>query len=200
MFEFCWFSTAAIDWKSTKGNNNLALMKPQYPKNAKNFVSNSLSWKCTFIVLSKWDKFKLSTNKQNRSPSSELKPYYVFLVFFLFVWLFVFIVFFKLTSWRIWKRKKKKIGLWLEIKKNNKTGFRSEELVIQEPFSIYAHCLLDCNTQTQHTLQFGRQLITWQGRKKILRWNYKIMDFSIDFSCASFNNIEEIVVYLSLFS
>lgn len=43
MFEFCWFSTAAIDWKSTKGNNNLALMKPQYPKNVKNFVSNSLS-------------------------------------------------------------------------------------------------------------------------------------------------------------
>ena len=32
MFEFCWFSTAAIDWKSTKGNNNLVLMKPQYPK------------------------------------------------------------------------------------------------------------------------------------------------------------------------
>ena len=85
-------------------------------------------------------------------------------------------------------------------KKKNNTGFRSEEQVIEEPFSMYAHCLLDCNTQTQHTLQFGRQLITWQGRRKRLHWNYKIMDFSFDFSCDSFNNIEEIVVYLSLFS
>ena len=65
---------------------------------------------------------------------------------------------------------------------------------------MYAHCLLDCNTQTQHTLQFGRQLITWQGRRKRLHWNYKIMDFSFDFSYDSFDNIEEIVVYLSLFS
>ena len=130
MFEFCWFSTAAIDWKSTKGNNNLALMKPQYPKNAKNFVSNSLSWKCTFIVLSKWDKFKLSTNKQNRSPSSELKPYYIFLFF---VCLFVCFYCFFLADFmkNLKEEKKENRSLWLEIKKkNNKTGFRSEEQVI----------------------------------------------------------------------